>query len=112
MFQRPRFVGETQGDSILIWDDGLFRMSVYASDGTFDRTEVPPAQSGMAPRPLAVLLDGMMVAQFPHVYQGVLVDGQVFADTLRLWRTDRTFTDTLLLAKPGVTEWVIRFFLS
>lgn len=89
-FGYARVLGAARGDSVLVADLGLRRLSVFDANGEFVRTEPLPEidDSGLLP-PLHVFGDGSILGQVPRMGpRGASDVGQIFSDSVDLVRID------------------------
>jgi len=106
-FQAPGLVGTTPGDTVMLWDYRLYRLSLFNEDAGFIRTEVPARGSSMPPRPLAFLPDGFFLTQQLRVASAESVSsGQVLTDTVRLRKSTRDLAESQVLLEAGQMQWI------
>lgn len=60
-FRALFWVGRAAGDTILGWDSGLARLSIFAPDGRFVRTVTPRAAVGLFPQAAGAFADGRLL---------------------------------------------------
>lgn len=60
-FRALFWIGWLAGDSIVTWDSGLSRMSVFAADGRFVRAVTPRGALGLFPQGAGLLRDGRLL---------------------------------------------------
>lgn len=106
-FRRIRPLGEAVGDTVLVWDEALSRLTVLDPSGEFVRN-VPLAQGeqiGLQPR--AVYEDGsLLVVLRRTVMAAALEPGSVLADTSRLARLDMATGVVNAQASVGGPIWI------
>lgn len=82
-YQGIQLLRRLHGDSLLVWDARLRRITVLAPDGTYVRDDQIGAVGGMATSVVAALEDGRLVtattARIPHESSSYLRDTLVFA---------------------------------
>lgn len=88
-FVQIRLLGSAPGDTVLLGDGGLDRITVFSPDGEFVRTEVLPSSDRPAPRPFDVFGDGSVLGQLPRIVSAAsLEDGQILTDSVELVRVN------------------------
>ena len=89
-FRAPRRLFVLPGDSLLIVDASLDRLTVFSSDGSLVRTsQIEPPPTGSIPAPSTRLRDGTFVTFPPFTFgSGSGTESRVIRDTLPLLRYD------------------------
>lgn len=105
-FQRIRFLDGFHGDSVAVWDDATFRLTVLDPEGTIARMS-NPARDQSPFQPLAMFDDGSMLVRERTILQiGQIAPEQTFADTAQFIRLDpETGTREPLATAPG-PSWI------
>lgn len=88
-FRAPARLFEWPGDSLLVWDVALRRVSIFGASGEFGRTFQVPNVDGVAPEVHGVLPNGHLLTSAEDRYKG-RNQNEVRRDTLVLYRLDTT----------------------
>lgn len=110
-FQRIRFLDGFHGDSIAVWDDDSFRLTVLDAEGEVGRM-ANPARDQDPFQPLAMFEDGSFLARARTILQSSqLAPGQTFTDTAQFIRLHPdTGARQPLATAPGISWiWTGRF---
>jgi len=106
-FQAPNLLGTSPGDTVLVWDYRLARLTLFTEDLDFVRTETPRGSSGMPQRPLGLFPDGSFLTRQGRITPAEhLVPGQVITDSVHLQRTARDFSESHLIVEAGTMDWI------
>lgn len=81
-FRTPFWLGALPGDSIVAWDLGLRRFSVFTSAGDFARAVTPSGSLGILPEARGVMADGRLVLAASTGSQSLPAPGKARRDTL------------------------------
>lgn len=81
-FRTPFWLGRLRGDSIVAWDVGLRRFSVFTPEGEFVRAVAPGAALGVLPQAQGVLGDGRIVLASSTGSRVLPPPGRALRDTL------------------------------
>lgn len=86
-FVQIRLLGSAPGDTVLIGDGGIDRLTVFSPEGEFVRTERVPASDRAAPRPFDTFGDGSVLGQLPRIVSASSLEpGQILMDSVELVR--------------------------
>ncbi|HET7461920.1 MAG TPA: hypothetical protein VFJ82_11760 [Longimicrobium sp.] len=110
-FESLAWVGRLPGDTLVAWDGGLLRWSVFTADGRLVRTVTPrPEPPGMFPQVRGALDDGSLVVSSGWNVPGLAASRPgVRQDSVTLLRYGRDGALAGTLARlPGNQEYVAR----
>jgi hypothetical protein len=96
-FRTPFWLGVLPGDSVVVWDLGLRRFSVFSSGGDFARAITPSGSLGILPEAQGIFADGRLVLAASTGSQSLPAPGKARRDTLAYVLVDDAgeVTDTL-----------------
>lgn len=86
-FVQIRLLGPRDGDSVLVADGRIDRVTVFDPDGELVRTEQVPSSDRPAPRLFDVFPDGSVLGQRPRIVAAASLEaGRVLTDSVELVR--------------------------
>lgn len=86
-FVQIRLLGPAPGDTVLVGDGAIDRVTVFSPEGEFVRAEPVPSSARPAPRLFDVFGDGSVLGQLPRVVPAASLEpGQILTDSVELVR--------------------------